>query len=47
MSKRKMVWNCYESASFLQTGYGTLIIEYYAIQGMHDLFGGFIQTRAY
>ena len=32
---------------FLQIGYGALIIEYYAIQGMHDLPDGFIQTRPY
>jgi len=31
----------------LQTGYGALIIEYYAIQGMHDLSHGYIQTSAY
>jgi len=32
---------------FLQTDYGALIIEYCQIQGMHDLFDSFNQTRAY
>jgi len=39
--------SCWVYDLFLQAGYGALIIEDYAIQGMHDLSGGVIQTRAY
>ena len=37
--------SCWVYDFLLQTGYGALIIEFYAIQGVHDLFGGHIQPR--
>ena len=38
---------CWSYDFFLQIGYGVLIVEYYAIQGVHDPSDGFIQTRAH